>query len=80
MRHDRVPVVELMTSNVNLDEDKRVWRRSAPMARMFIMERKVYLNDRLVTHTEVSVPRGVPYELKVWDTRHEGFDVYQVMT
>lgn len=67
-----------MTQNCDLKKETRRWRRAKPMARVYIMERRVYLNGRLVTHTEVAVPVGKTYELKVWDTHHEGFDVLQV--
>ena len=74
----RRKVVDMMTADCDLDKDKRIWRRSLPAARVAILEHRVYLNDRLVTHTEVAVPEDVPYILKVWSHHDEGFDVLRI--
>lgn len=78
MKEQRMHVVEMMTQNCDLDNDKRMWRRSKPAARMAIMEHRVLLNGAKVTHTEVAVPVGKEYEILVWDHKENGYDVLRV--
>jgi len=76
----KISVVSMMTDGADLKTEKRAWRRSIPAARAAILEHRVYLNDRLVTHTNTSIVSelGTVYMIKVWSLNDASWDYLEV--
>lgn len=65
----------MMVDCVDLKTETRIWRRSKAAARAAILERRVVLNKRTVTHTNTSVvAKAGMYLLEVWNTHDNSWD------
>lgn len=65
LKQERISVIDLMIQDAATAEDYPPHRRCAANARLAIIEKRVSLNGRLVTHTDTQVVRGPLYHISV---------------
>lgn len=69
-------VVDMMTELLDAEDGRLQFSKAT--ARIAIMEHRVFIDGRRVTHTEVAIPCGEEHKLEVWSLHKGEFDSYTV--